>query len=159
MEVFLKGTMKNGELIIKNHESVRQILAQYDDKELVISVKIFDTKPSRKQLGWYWGVAVQRIIQEHKKKTGESLSKEEVHAFNICEIVKPKLRTKEVMGKTIIEIEEFSISGMNKREFGTFKQNLQAYWIERDVDIPDPGEEDFANDKQKDQAYESLNRI
>jgi hypothetical protein len=154
-EFYLKAKMVNGNLIINNHDQVRSTLSQLDGKDLIVHVQIFNNKASNKQIRWYWGVAIQKIIQEHKKKTGEFISKEEVHAFNIQEIVKPRLTHREIMGKTVIEIDNFSLSGMSKTEFSNFKNRLQEYWAKRDVDIPDPGENDFTNDA----TYERLKGI
>lgn len=151
--------MVDGNLVIIDHDRVRSILKQLDDKELLVHLQIHNNKASNKQIRWYWGVAVQKIMQEHKKKTGSFISKEEVHAFNMSEIVKPRLRTKEIMGKTVIEIDNFSLSAMNKAEFSNFKNNLQEYWTKRDIDIPDPGEDAVLNDKEKDSAYERTTRI
>lgn len=157
-DLYLKATMKDGNLVIKNHDQVRQLLRQLDNKELVVHITLFEEKATVKQFRWYWGVAIQKIIQLHKDHTGEILSKNEVHLYNLNMIVQPKLRTKEILGKTIIEIEEFSMSKMSKRDFNNFKTKLQEFWAKRDIIIPDPGEEDFVNEKSE-KAYESLKHI
>lgn len=150
--------MVDGNLVIIDHDRVRSILKQLDGKELLVHLQIYNNKASNKQIRWYWGVAIQKIMQEHKKKSGLFLSKEEIHAFNISEIVKPRLRTKEIMGKTVIEIDNFSLSTMNKAEFSNFKNNLQEYWAKRDIRIPDPGEDAVLNDKNM-IIYERIDRI
>jgi len=160
MEFFLKGIIKdNGNLVISQHDQVRYRLAEFNGREVIIHITPYEKNVTDAQRRWYWGVAVQTIIREHKKNNGEVLDKNDVHAYNINMIVKPKLKTIEVMGSTIIKIEEFSLSGMKKKYFHeTFKPELQKFWAEKNIDIPDPNEDNFLTDI-KNKAYDSLRNI
>jgi hypothetical protein len=159
MEIYLKAHIdKNGCLVVENNDQASAYLYPHKDNEVIIRITPYERKASNRQMRWYWGVAVQTIIAEHKERTGEVLSKDEVHAYNLSEIVKPKMRTKEVLGQTVIQIDEFSLSKMNVKEFNVFKDKLQMYWAEKDIDIPDPNENELLNESTG-TGYESLRNI
>ena len=155
MKIYLKATIENGNLVVLNSGKVSSHLRQYEGKDLVVSVREYKKKATERQIRWYWGVAIQTIIAGHKKATGEVLDPDEVHAFNMNSIVKPKIRTKEVMGVTIIQVDDFSLSKMNTKEFCVFKDKLQLFWAEKDIIIPDPNQENFLNDDDS-KAYKSI---
>ena len=157
MNLYLKGKIEDGELVIDNYDLARPYLEEHNGKQVTIRVNQHNNKASNKQMRWYWGVAVETIIKEHKNTTGEVLTKDEVHAYNLTEIVKAKVRTKEILGTTVIYVDAFSLRKMNTKEFGIFKDQLQEFWALKDIDIPDPNENELLNEHDK--AYKSLNNI
>ena len=62
-----------------------------------------------------------------------------------------------ILGTTVIYVDAFSLRKMNTKEFGIFKDQLQEFWALKDIDIPDPNENELLNEHDK--AYKSLNNI
>jgi len=50
-----------------------------------------------------------------------------------------------VLGKEILIFNDVSTKSMNTIQFNDFKQTIQNHWAVRNIDIPDPNEENFIN--------------
>jgi hypothetical protein len=145
MELFLKGKFEDGAIVILNPDRIRSLLLQYEGDSCELTVRPYKKMISAKQMRWYRGVAINTIISELKRLSGEIWDHDDIHAYNISKIMKPKIRTKEVLGETIVETTQFSMKNMTKPQFEWFKNNLQRFWAEKQIDIPDPQEENFYN--------------
>ena len=147
MELYLKGKIKDGTIVLLNQESTRAYFLKHEEDYCEIVVKPFKKSITAAQMRWYRGIAINIIITELQNQTGEIWSHEDIHAFNISKIMKPKIRTKEILGETIVETTQFSMKDMSRPQFEWFKNQLQYFWSLRNIDIPDPNEENFLNDE------------
>jgi hypothetical protein len=146
MELFLKGRFEEGDITILNKERVRSLFMSKEGQHCEITIRPYKRMMSAAQMRWYRGIAINIIINGLKEADGKIWDKDDIHAYNIAKIMKPKIKTIEVLGETIVETSKFSMADMTKEEFEWFKTELQAFWAERGIDIPDPNEENFLND-------------
>jgi len=146
MEIYLKGKLEDGEVVILNKELLRSFILTNESRECEIIIKPYVKKISAGQMRWYRGIAINIIIAEIENKTGEVWSHEDIHAYNVAKIMKPKVITREILGETIIETSKFSMKDMTRPQFDRFKNELQHMWALKDIDIPDPNEENFLNE-------------
>ena len=138
--VNLKGTVKNGNIMIKNESFFSDLISQFEDKDIIISLKEEQKRRSDKQNDWYWGVAIPTIIADIQNMSGEIYTKQDIHDWNLSKAIGLKTEVKEMFGETIIVYKQKRTSRMSTTEFNTFKETIQKYWAENGVDIPDPKE-------------------
>jgi len=146
MELFLKGKFEEGDITILNKERVRSLLLKHEGQECEITIRPFRRMMSAAQMRWYRGIAINIIIEDLKESDGKAWEHDDIHAYNIAKIMKPRIKTREVLGDTIVETSKFSMADMTKDEFEWFKTELQAFWAVKGIDIPDPNEDNFIND-------------
>lgn len=148
-EIQVKGeilsTITGKTLNILNETNLQHVYSKMQE-EVIVTITPYKKNRSHAQNRWYWGVAVQSIIEGIKEQTGENYTKEEIHKFNLQEVCKVKFNTRTILGKTVMIFEDVSTSKMNTEEFNIFKTELQMYWSERDIVIPDPNQDSFLND-------------
>ena len=138
--VNLKGTVNKGRVMIKNESFFSELISQFEDKDIIISLKEEKKKRSDKQNDWYWGVAIPTIQVDIQNQSGEIYSKDDIHDWNLNKAVKLKTEVKEMFGETIIIYRQKRTSKMNTKEFNNFKEKIQKYWAEMGIYIPDPNE-------------------
>tara|TARA_R100000789_G_C2996659_1_gene147639 strand:- start:436 stop:867 length:432 start_codon:yes stop_codon:yes gene_type:complete len=138
--VNLKGTVKNGSIMIKNESFFSDLISQFENKDIIISLKVEQKKRSDKQNDWYWGVAIPTIIVDMQNMSGEIYTKEDIHDWNLSKAVGLKTEVKEMFGETIVVYKQKRTSRMTTTEFNDFKEKIQKYWAENNIDIPDPKE-------------------
>lgn len=142
----LRATVKNGNLEIYNKKYITHLLDKLEGKPLALVIGLNSPKRSVQQNRWYWGVAIPCVLENLKEMTGTVYEKEEINDYNISQILRPSLTTKDVLGQSIISYKSKRTSEMNVKEFNSFKEELQAHWAERGVVIPDPNQKEFIND-------------
>tara|TARA_R110002074_G_scaffold51280_1_gene129710 strand:+ start:1555 stop:1977 length:423 start_codon:yes stop_codon:yes gene_type:complete len=113
-------------------------LEKYVGKDVELEIRLASKTRSQKQNRWYWGVAIPTIIKWQLEQEGIEYTKDEIHYFILKNIVKPEVRVHPVMGEQVIIHKSKTTSQMNTKEFNAFKDNLQLYFAERAIDIPDP---------------------
>lgn len=121
-------------------------LRPYIGKTLIISIEEYEEKRSGAQNRWYWGCAVPTIIAHSLESFGETLTKDEVHFYNMMHVAGRKPVIKEVFGLETIVMEGKTTSQMSVKDFMNFKDALQKHYAERDCVIPDPSQENFLTD-------------
>ena len=148
MEIEVKARIEKdpsgSRLIIINENFLQSAYSKLPESVQVIISAEKKTR-SHKQNRWYWGIAIPTIIAGIKEQTGEKHTKEEIHKFNLQEVCKVKFRTRTIMGKTVMIFDDISTSKMNTEEFNDFKDELQMYWAQRDIIVPDPNQDSFLN--------------
>ena len=115
-------------------------LQKYVGKEVEVEVRFNSKKRSDRQNRWYWGVAIPTIIKWQLEQEGIEYTKDEIHHFILKNIVKPVVEVHPVMGEQVLVYKAKTTSQMNTKEFNSFKENLQLYFAERGIDIPNPNE-------------------
>jgi hypothetical protein len=133
-------------LDFSSNEGFRRILNRYKDKKLLITVEEFERKRSNSQNRYYWGVAVVCIKAFLKETEGKTYTQDEVHCYNLFNVVNDKPQIKEVYGVQTIVMTTKSTSKMNTKEFVQFIEELQAYWALKGCYIPDPREDNLTSD-------------
>jgi len=148
LEIEIKARIERGpsgsRLVIDNEKILESAYQKLPD-EVQVTITAEKKTRSQKQNRWYWGIAIPTIITGVKEQTGENYTKEEIHKFNLQEVCKVKFRTRTIMGKTVMIFDDISTSKMNTQEFNNFKDELQMYWSQRDIIVPDPNQESFLN--------------
>jgi hypothetical protein len=143
--IFDEGSL-GSHIHINDQRTVESILRNFYDKDVIITIKPYRKSRSNAQNRWYWGVAIMAIIPQLKEQTGEVYTKEEIHRYHLEEVIGVDHRIRNILGKTVIIFDDISTSKMSTKEFGEFKDTIQAYWAERDIIIPDPNQENFLNE-------------
>jgi hypothetical protein len=126
------------ELTFKHYQ--KQFLEKYKGKECSVEIRDRPKKRSTKQNAWYWSVAIPTIINWQHEQEGIEYTKEEIHHFILKNIVRPKVEVHPVMGEQVIVYKAKTTSQMSTKEFNAFKDELQLYFAERGIDIPNPNE-------------------
>ena len=124
----------------------KKYLNKYIDKNVEVEIRLISRTRSQKQNRWYWGVAIPTIIKWQLEQEGIEYTKDEIHFFILKNIVKPEVKVHPVMGEQVIIHKSKTTSQMNTKEFSAFKENLQLYFAERSIDIPDPVSDIFIKD-------------
>ena len=118
----------------------KSILEKYVGKEITISIGTVVKKRSLQQNNWYFGVAIPTIIAQLKEYDGVEYDKDVIHEFVLNEIIRRDAKVHRILGRPVITYDNKTTSQMNVSEFSQFKNELQMYFAERDIQIPDPGE-------------------
>lgn len=116
------------------------------DKELLVTVQPLRRRRSDRQNRYYWGVMIPTIRAFHKESTGESITPDEVHAYNLCTVLGQKPVIKEIMGVEVVSFEQKRTSDMDTKDFTEFVDVLMHYWAERGCVIPVPRGENLLTD-------------
>ena len=118
----------------------RSVLENFVGKELTITIDEKKKPRSVAQNAWYWGVAIPTIIAHLKEFDGVEYDKDVIHEFVLNEIIRRDAKVHRILGRPVITYDNKTTSKMNVSEFGQFKNELQMYFAERDIQIPDPNE-------------------
>ncbi len=130
--------------VVNNKLHVEENLPdEYNNQEVVIEISKPKKKRSLSQNNWYYGVALPIIMSNILEYTGEEYNKEDLHEFHLEKVVKANKVIKETLGETIITYTHKRTSDMTTTEFMDFKNQIQTYWAERGINIPDPNQNDF----------------
>jgi hypothetical protein len=148
MQFFLKAKVEDGELVVLNKTQVRDFLLAHEGQYFEISVRELEETMSASWMRWYRGIAIGTIQRELFNQTGDWYEDDEIHAYNIAKVAKPRIRTREALGETIVESKGFSLRGLTKKKWFAFKDQLLAFWSNRGIDIPEPGDNNFSNDDE-----------
>ena len=74
---------------------------------------------------------------------GEKYTKDEVNQYHLNTVIKPSLETKAIFGKVCVIYDIKRTSDMTTIEFMEFKDDIQIYWANYDLIIPDPDQTEF----------------
>ena len=128
----------NNDIVIKNKDAEAVFLEKYKGKECLVEIRDTPKTRSLKQNSWYRGVAIPTIIAWQLEYEGIEYTKDEIHHFILKNIVKPETTVRAVMNEQIIIVKAKTTSQMTTKEFNAFKEELQLYFGERGIEIPDP---------------------
>ena len=140
MDLFYGKVNEDGTVKLYDPNFNRSFLQKYIDKDVEIEVRLESKKRSDRQNRFYWGVVIPTIIKWQQEQEGIEYTKDEIHHFILKNIVKPTVEVHPVMGEQVIVYKTKTTSQMNTKEFNQFKEELQLYFAERGIDIPDPNE-------------------
>lgn len=115
------------------------------DKHVTITISAHDKRRSTSQNRYYWMAIGNFIIPFLKETQGEAVSKMEVHAYHLTEILGCRFKAVSIMGNCYMVMEDIKTSEMTTREFDDFKDKLQLHWSEKGLDLPNPNEENLLN--------------
>lgn len=124
---------------------LRRMAAGNDEGLLEVRVRELRRNRSDAQNRYYWGVCVVYIMRHLKATQGKDYTRGEVHALNLLLVAEAKAEVRELPdprdpSKTVnvyVEVGK-TTSQMNTIEFNNFISDLQLYWAETGLDIPDP---------------------
>jgi len=91
MKLLTYGRVINGALKLANKTEFKADIANFEGKEVVITVEVKSKKRSLKQNRYYWGVVVP-LVKDGMIEVGYRMTKESTHEyllsnFNIIELV------------------------------------------------------------------------
>ena len=144
-ELVLKAKVENSSLKFYDEEFCKYRLREFDSADVTVKLSRHRPKRTLRQNNWYWGVACPIIKSFLKETWGETLSKEDVHLYNLNHVLKPTTEILIVMGKQVVGYNMKRPSEMNTLEFCEFKITLQAYWANAGCVVPDPNQKEFLN--------------
>lgn len=116
------------------------VLEGFVGKELSITIDTKKKPRSVQQNAWFWGVAIPTIIARLKEFDGEEYTKEVIHEYILTQIIQTSGKVVRILGTPIVSYDNKTTSKMNTTEFNAFKDELQKFFAERDIQIPDPNE-------------------
>src|SRR3989304_4918440 len=137
-KVLLYAKCIDGTIHPYNPEMAVEILREFDNKDIVVSVTPDSPTRNLRQNNAYWGVAVAAIRRWLKEMTGDVWSAEEIHDYNLQHVIKANRHVKEFDGKTVIIYDIPRSSEVTIEQFATFYQEVQRYWTEKGCIVPDP---------------------
>lgn len=116
-------------VILDSPKRMRFILQQLFNKPLIVSLTLLEYIRSSAQNRYYWGVLVRTVMAHYKETTGETITKEEVHAYNL-QLMGVKIEHKIIFGKECLVIHGKSSSAMTKKEFSEMWDVLAKHYGE-----------------------------
>jgi hypothetical protein len=137
-DIMFKGKYSNGRVQFYADEWVSKNLHELEGKDVYCNVKEFKPKRSIRQNNWYFGVAIP-IIQAFLLDTqGEKYTKDDVHQYHMNTVIKPEMEQKPIFDKVCIIYKIKRTSEMSTVEFMEFVDEIQMYWAQFDLIVPDP---------------------
>jgi hypothetical protein len=137
-DIMFKGKYSNGKVSFYADEWVNAQLKALEGKDVYCAVKEHKPKRSIKQNNWYFGVAIPMIQAFLMDTQGEKYSKDDVHQYHMNTVIKPEMEQKAIFDKVCIIYKIKRTSEMTTVEFNEFVDDIQMYWAEMDLVIPDP---------------------
>lgn len=138
MKLLSYGRVTNGLLKLNNKNEFVKDIANFEGKEIVITIEIKTKKRSLKQNKYYWGVVVP-LVKEGMIGVGYRMTKETTHEylisnFNIIELVN------EHSGEILKSIGR--TSEMNTKEMIDYFAKITLWSVTYlGVEIPEPNEQ------------------
>lgn len=120
---------------LKFGKSLARVLSHMRDKDLHIKLSVLSYKRTDAQNRLYWGVCIPTIRAWHKETQGESITKDEAHAFVLNRVLKYKPKFKTILGYEVMYFDVKTTSQMNTKEFSEFYTTVQKYFAELDCEI------------------------
>jgi len=140
MKFQIKSNVVNGN-IKRNREQIKQAIASFEGKEIVITIDKAKKTRSNNQNNFYWGVCIPLIQSGLKDATGEFRSSENIHYNILLPLFSPSV---EIINTDTGQVltERISSSEMTTTQFMEYVMEIQKWSSEfLNVDIPDPNEE------------------
>ena len=148
MKYQIRSNVVNGNLK-RNREQIKKAIAEFEGKEVVISIDKAKKNRSNNQNSYYWGICIPLIQSGLKEATGEYFGSENIHYDILIKMFAPSL---EIVNKLTGQIlsKQISSSEMTTIQFMEYVMEVQKWASEfLNIDIPDPNEEiliSFDND-------------
>lgn len=136
---------------LTHYKALRRVFKHLMNKDLDVSFKELEYQRSAAQNRWLWGVAYITIAAWFKETQGEVITKDEIHAHTLQNILDYRVETKEVFGTEVIVVHGKSTSALTTKQFSVLKEKLQKYWGEKGCEIADPIGNNFITDHLKDE--------
>ena len=127
-------------------KALKRVVGSLIGKQLEVAFKLLKYNRSNAQNRWLWGVAYPTVIAWTLETTGETVSKEAVHAHALQEILGYIVKVEEYQGVEVIFMEGKSTKNLNTKEFNNFKEKLQRYYAVLGCDISDPRGNNYISD-------------
>jgi hypothetical protein len=135
MKIEVYGYIKNKKLTISNRRRLEADLQTFPDSDVVVIIKRRG-KRSSPQNRYYWGVVIDSIRREFKRR-GTITEPETIHEALKAKFNPEKLANKD--GEPILEIGG-STTAMNKAEFAEYLERVIMWCNESlEIDIPEAG--------------------
>ena len=148
MEIQIRSNVIDGNLK-RNREQIKQAIASFEGKEVIISIEKAKKNRSNNQNSYYWGVCIPLIQSGLKEATGEFFGNDNIHYDILLKMFAP---TFDVVNKLSGQImsRQISSSEMTTTQFCEYIMEVQKWASEfLNINIPDPNEEiliSFDND-------------
>lgn len=140
MKFQIKSNVVNGNLK-RNREQIKQAIASFEGKEIIITIDKAKKTRSNKQNSYYWGVCIPLIQSGLKYATGEFRSSENIHYNILLPLFSPSVEIINTYTGQVLT-ERISSSEMTTIQFMEYVMEIQKWSSEfLNVDIPDPNEE------------------
>jgi len=127
-------------------KALKRVLHGLVGKELLIDIRPMQYKRSSAQNRYYWGVVIVCVRAWHKETQGETITKDQAHAYILTRVqeVEPKFKT--VFGEEVMYFDYKTTSQMNTKEFNEFKEKVQTFFYDVGCNIPDPTKNSLTQD-------------
>jgi hypothetical protein len=138
------SSVENGNLK-RNREQVKQAIAEFEGKNIVITIEKLKKSRSNNQNAYYWGVVIPIVQSGLKDATGEFRSADSIHYGILLPLFSP---TNEIVNIDTGQVlsEKISSSEMTTVQFMEYVLEVQKWSAEfLGVDIPNPNEEILLN--------------
>lgn len=136
MTTIYEARIFNGKLNPSILDRIRDAIAAFQGKTLVITVKVYKSKRSLKQNAYYWSVVVPAVT-EFFREHGNYVDNNDVHEFL-------KLRVGKIAQNIVIDGEVFrslgSTAKLTTTEFEDYQERIRAWAAGYGVMIPLPNE-------------------
>ena len=140
MKFQIKSNVVNGN-IKRNREQIKQAIASFEGKEIIITIDKAKKTRSNKQNSYYWGVCIPLIQSGLKDATGEFRSSENIHYNILLPLFSPSVEIINIDTGQVLT-ERISSSEMTTTQFMEYVMEIQKWSSEfLNIDIPDPNEE------------------
>lgn len=137
-EMIIPIRFSGRKIVPYNREVWEATLARFEDKNALITVKEYHNHRSLKQNAFYWGFIIPLIKEFLDEYIGEPITKDDIHSYNLKQVLGDDFMVKEVLSVPIISRSEGKTpSKMNSKEFGIFIASVQKMWAEYGLYIPD----------------------
>ena len=140
MKIQIRSNVVDGNLK-RNREQIKQAIASFEGKEIIISIDKSKKTRSSNQNSYYWGVCIPLIQSGLKDATGEFRSSENIHYNILLPLFSPSLEIINTDTGQILS-ERMSSSEMTTVQFMEYVMEIQKWASEfLNINIPDPNEE------------------
>lgn len=140
MKFQIKSNVVNGNLK-RNREQIKQAIASFDGKEIIITIDKAKKTRSNKQNNFYWGVCIPLIQSGLKDATGEFFGNDNIHYDMLLKMFAPTFDVVNVHNGLVMS-RQISSSEMTTTQFCSYILEIQKWAAEfLNIDIPDPNEE------------------
>jgi len=144
MKYQIRSNVINGNLK-RNREQIKQAIAEFEGKEVIISIDKAKKNRSNNQNSYYWGVVIPIVQSGLKDATGEFRSSDSIHYGILLPLFAPSNEIVNIDSGQVLS-EKISSSEMSTVQFMEYILEVQKWSAEfLGVDIPNPNEEILLN--------------
>ena len=138
------GSVKQGKLHISYRDMFLELLRQFPDCRIRITIEKLYNKRSTPQNAYYWGVVIAEFTQAYYDTTGEFITSEEAH-----EILKRECNFKEFVNEetgVILRVQQ-TTTNLSTVQYEIFLEKCRRWveeWFGRRIPLPnEQAEMDF----------------